>query len=63
MRYFMILCLLALTACKPDHPVDSLYFRHCRSKCIRAGHHKARVVEDEQGYTCQCAPAPELEKT
>lgn len=60
MRYLLILSLLS---CTPAKPVDSLYFRHCRSKCMRAGHPRARVIEDEAGYTCQCAPAPELEKT
>ena len=54
MRYVLILLLLSVGACKPRIE-DSLYFRHCKHTCLRAGHLHARVIETETQLHCQCS--------
>lgn len=60
MRYFI---LLILVSCLPNQPPkDSAYFRNCRRKCLSSGYQKARVIETELKYTCECG-REDTEKT
>jgi len=59
----ILVLLIFLISCTPSKPVDSQYYRHCRRTCIGAGLSRVRVVEDERGYHCQCAPDEDQNKS